>query len=840
MGGIHTWRLLLLFAALGWACDGVAQTSFIIKGRVTDAATGEGVPFASVSIQNAAYGGNTDFDGYYQFSYSPPADSIFVSYVGYRRVVKKIAAGVAEQTIDFQITSEPFALQEVVIRAGENPAWAVLRKVVEARKRNNPIRQKASQYESYTKTQIDVNKLTDRFKERKSIRQITEIIDQFEALKGEEGETVVPVFISESVSDVYLRANPLKRKEVIKKTKVSGVGMEDSGLVSQVIGSSFQQYNFYNDWLNILEKDFVSPISDSWRVYYEYFLSDSIPNGDRYDYRIEFEPKRKQDLAFVGSMWIDGETYALTQIDVSILPQTNINYVNNIRIQQEYDQPEEGSAWMPIKTRVLIDVQQINKNAPGLLLKFYTANRNYILDQPKSSKFYDTEIELREDYQEHSAEYWASQRPENLSEVEKLSFQVIDSISNVPMIRTYTEILNIFVNGYKNIDKLNLDFGPYLYLYAYNNMEGHRLRLGFKTDDEFSKKWVISGYGAYGLRDKKFKYRGGVDHIISRKPWTIGGIHYQYDIERMGLTRETIGSSFIFGAFSRYGTFRRPYMQSDGYFYLKREIAKGLSHQITLRTRTFDPLFPFAYKTDVIQGENSPLASSYRTTEVEFETRLAHKETFLHNNNERISLGNGNAPIVSIKYAIGLKGMLRGEFHYHKLRLNIKQSFRMGFIGRTLYEANFGYIPSELPYPLLYTPLGNESIFYVENAFNLMNYFEFVSDKYATLRVEHDDNGFVLNRIPAIRKLNLRLLASGRLYYGDLKSGNRDIIPAFDEMGNPIESIHTLGAKPYAEIGYGINNIFKVGRVDFVHRLTYRNEPDIRKFAVKISFWFNI
>src|SRR5690606_7713430 len=250
MGGIHTWRLLLLFAALGWACDGVAQTSFIIRGRVTDAATGEGVPFASVSIQNAAYGGNTDFDGYYQFSYSPPADSIFVSYVGYRRVVKKIAAGVAEQTIDFQITSEPFALQEVVIRAGENPAWAVPRKVVEARKRNSPIRQKASQYESYTKTQIAGNKLTDRFKERKSIRQITEIIDQFEALKGEEGETVVPVFISESVSDVYLRANPLKRKEVIKRTKVSGVGMEDSGLVSQVIGSSFQQYNFYNDWLN--------------------------------------------------------------------------------------------------------------------------------------------------------------------------------------------------------------------------------------------------------------------------------------------------------------------------------------------------------------------------------------------------------------------------------------------------------------------------------------------------------------------------------------------------------------------------------------------------------------
>src|SRR5690606_19851182 len=249
MGGIHTWRLLLLFAALGWACDGVGQTSFIIKGRVTDAATGAGVPFASVSIRNAVFGGNTDFDCYYRFSYRPPADSIFVSYVVYRRVVKKIAAGVAEQTIDFQITSEPFALQEVVIRAGENPAWAVLRKVVEAGRRNNPIRQKASQYEPYPKTQIDVNKLTDGFRERDSIRQIAVIIEQLDGWRGEEAEPVAPVVISESVADVYCRAIPAQRKEVSKKPKVAGARMEDSGLASQVIGSSFQQYHFYHDWL---------------------------------------------------------------------------------------------------------------------------------------------------------------------------------------------------------------------------------------------------------------------------------------------------------------------------------------------------------------------------------------------------------------------------------------------------------------------------------------------------------------------------------------------------------------------------------------------------------------
>ncbi len=840
MAAIQKFILFLFFISVFYPGEGKGQSLYKIKGRVTDAATGEGVPFASVGIIASLSGVNTDFDGYYEITYTPPADSIFVTSVGYRRNTKGIVRNQAEQTIDFQVAAEPYALKEVVVRAGENPAWAVIRKVVAARKANNPDRQAASQYESYTRTQIDVNKLTEKFKSRKSVKQITDIIDRFEEIKGEEGETVVPVFISESVSEVFLRNNPLKRKEVIRKTLVSGVGMDDSGLVSQVIGSSFQQYNFYKDWLRILEKDFVSPISDSWKLYYEYFLADSIPNGEGYDYKIEFEPKRAQDLAFAGTMWIDGESYALTQIDVSILPQTNINYIDNLKIQQEYGQPEEGSAWMPLKTRVLIDVEQINKTAPGLLLKFYTANSGFVLDQPRHPKFYDTEIELSADYMDSDAGYWQSKRPENLSAAEKLSFQVIDSISNVPMIRTYTEVLNIFVNGYKNIDRLNLDFGPYLYAYAFNNVEGHRLRLGVKTDEEFSKKWILSGYGAYGFKDREFKYRLGVDHIFSRKPWTTGGMHYQYDIERMGLTRETIGSSTIFGAFSRYGNFRRAYMQSDAYLYLKREIAKGLTHQITLRNRAFDPLFPFYYRTDLRQGDNSPVSSSYRTTELEFETRLAHRETFLLNNNERISLGNANAPIVSIRYAIGLKGMFGGDFHYHKLRLNVKQSFRLGFVGRTTYEANFGYIPSELPYPMLYTPLGNESWFYVENAFNLMNYFEFISDRYATLRVEHDDNGFILNRIPAIRRLKLRLLATGRLYYGDLSSGNRNITPTHDPFGNPVETFKTLGKQPYVEVGYGINNIFRVGRIDFVHRLTYRNEPEISKFAVKVSFWFNI
>ena len=145
MTAIQKFILFLFFISVLNPGDGKGQSLYKIKGRVTDAATGEGVPFASVAIMASISGGNTDFDGYYEISYTPPADSIFVTSVGYRRSTKGIVRNQAEQTVDFQVTAEPYALREVVVRAGENPAWAVIRKVVAARKANNPDRQTASQ-----------------------------------------------------------------------------------------------------------------------------------------------------------------------------------------------------------------------------------------------------------------------------------------------------------------------------------------------------------------------------------------------------------------------------------------------------------------------------------------------------------------------------------------------------------------------------------------------------------------------------------------------------------------------------------------------------------------------
>lgn len=817
-----------------------SQTAFVIKGKVTDATTGDPIPFANIAIKSQLTGTTTNFDGVYQLTFSPPADSLLVTYVGYTTKSKAIVPNQHEQIIDIQLTPGAMQLREVKILAGENPAYAIIRKVVANRKHNNPDELSAYEYQSYNKIEIDIDNLSDKFRNRKPVKKMTHIVERFDAVKGENGETIIPIFISESVSDVFYRQNPKKKKEVINKTKVSGVGLTDGSVVSQLIGSTFQQYNFYNNWLNILQKDFVSPISDSWKLYYEYYLADSISNGAGYDYHIEFEPRQKQDLAFTGSFWIDGGTFALTQIDVSVGKEANLNYIEKIKVQQSYELSDNEKTWLPAKTRVLIDVNEPTPQTAGMLLKFYSANSKYKIEAPREARFYDTAIELKEDYGDHDSTFWAQSRPENLSPAEKLTFELVDSLKALPVVKTYSQVLNIFVNGYQKIDKWNIDVGPYLFLYANNKVEGHRFRLGFRTDRGFSRKWIFSGYGAYGTRDHAFKYGAGMDYIISRKPWTMAGISYSKDLERLGVSAETIGPNTIFGAFSRFGAFRRPYWQEDISAYFKRELVKGLTGSIQIRHRNFDPLFPFSYRVDPKAGDDSPVKSAFDITEINLETRLAVKETFLQNENERISMGNGNSPALTLRYTWGIKHLLGGDFNYNKLSFNIKQSFRAGVAGRTYYNVTFGYIPSTLPYPLLYTPLGNESLFYVDNAYNLMRYFEFISDRYIALRMEHNFEGFILNRIPAIRRLKLRMLATGRLFYGSISDANLSLTTTTDESGQKTLAFNPLNGKPYLEVGYGIDNIFKTGRVDFLHRLTYLDNPNVTPFAVKISFWFKL
>jgi hypothetical protein len=564
----------------------------IVSGKVTDANSGDPIPYVNVTYVGTNLGVTTDFDGNYEIKTAHASDSLLVSYIGYKPKKKAVTKGI-RQVINFQIEEDITSLQEVVFVAGENPAYEILRNVVRNKNNNDKRKLSAYEYDTYTKIEIDVDHITEKFRKRKVIQKITQVLDSIDRIAGEEGKPILPMLITESVSKVYYRDNPSVRYENILKSKINGVGVEDGAMVTQLVGSSFQEYNFYQNWLNIVGKDFVSPIADGWRLYYEYDLMDTLYVGDQYCYRIDFFPKSPQDLAFTGSMWITKEGYALKQIDVTMNKTANINFVEKIKIQQELE-PTEGGAWLPVKNRVLVDIGEMTNYSAGMLAKFYTSNKNFVINKPYDASFYKTPIIMAEDARQNEQDqYWDSLRHEPLSETEKNVYKMIDTLQTIPIVRTYIDIIKIAVNGYYKVGKI--DIGPYVSTFAINSIEGLRLQPGFRTNYQFSDKWVLGAQLGYGFNDQKIKYIGYVQRIISRQPWTTLTIRARSDLGRVGIDEETAGDNLLLLASQRFGVFRRGYYMNEGRMVFSREIFKGFTQRVGFRYFTFDPTFNFAY-----------------------------------------------------------------------------------------------------------------------------------------------------------------------------------------------------------------------------------------------------
>jgi len=810
----------------------------IVKGKVTDANSGDPIPFVNVVFKGTSIGATTDFDGNYLIKTSTPTDSIYVSYIGYKPKHKRIVKGIA-QTIDFQIQEDTQQLDEVVVKPGINPAFEILKRVNDNKNKNDKRRLTAYEYDTYTKIEIDVDNISEKFRKKKIMKKITNVLDSIDRIAGEDGKPILPLLITESVSKIYYRDNPKLKFENILNSKITGVGVEDGTLVTQLVGSSFQEYNFYQNWLNIVSKEFISPIADGGRLYYEYDLMDSLYIGNDYCYRLDFYPRSPQDLAFIGTMWITREGYALRQIDATIGKQANLNFVEKIKIQQELERTEEG-AWLPSKNRLLIDISEVNNGQAGMLAKFYTSNKKFVINKPYETSFYEQPIMMAEDARLYEGDaYWDTLRHEPLSTTEKNVYKMIDTLQTIPVIRTYTDIIKIAVGGYYTVGKF--DIGPYVSILAINNIEGVRIQPGFKTNLKFSNKWVLGGQVGYGFKDEKYKYLGYVQNIISRKRWTTLTFKARSDIGRVGLEDDNIGDNFLLQASQRFGTFRTGYYFQEGRADFKREFFKGFSQRVGFRYSTFSPTYDFGYYENPEDPVNSEILQNYQTSEFIFESRYARDELFVQDDNDRISLGTTRWPIITFRYVLGTNGIFDSDFDYQKFRLSFNKRLRMGPLGVGYFNLSGDYVKGVIPYPLLTMHIGNQTPIYSSVLYNLMQYGEFVSDRSLALQYQHHFEGLFLNRIPLMRKLKWRWTASANVVYGSISQANLNLNSEVTSDGTDTLPIGTFRSNlPYVELGYGVENIFKFLRVEFVHRMTYLDNPGAKSFGVRFGFQFTL
>jgi hypothetical protein len=416
-----------------------------------------------------------------------------------------------------------------------------------------------------------------------------------------------------------------------------------------------------------------------------------------------------------------------------------------------------------------------------------------------------------------------------LSEEELAVLQMVDTLNKIPIIRFYSESLKFFATGYLPVKKL--DLGPWTEFGNYNNVEGLRFGFGMRTNYSFSNRFLVEGYGAYGTKDQRWKYKFASTLILSRRHWTTLGVRVGRELDQVGLEMENLEGNSIFLAASRFGTLRRPFVSTNQRITFQREFFKGFLVTSSLNKSQFDPLFDFYYYE---QG-SKVLKTSFQATEIRAGIRYGRDEIILINDNTRASLGSIKWPIVELNYAKGIPS-LGSTLDYTKLNFYVYHRINLGLLGVGRYEIDAGKIWGEVPYPLLKNHLGNETLFYTTAAFNTMNFNEFASDRFVSLRYRQSFEGFLFNSIPLVKKLKWRMVGNANVLMGSVRDQNLFNLPQTAPDGRILDSFGRLDPKvPYVELGYGIENIFRFFRVDFFHRMTYLDMSEARPFHIKVS-----
>lgn len=804
----------------------------IITGKITDASTHEAIPFAAVIFKGSTIGTNSDFEGNYIIKTAKPGDSLTARMMGFIPKTKAVVKG-SNNVIDFQLMPSTFEMAGVTIFPGENPAFPILRNVWKNKHINNKDKLDAYEYNCYTKIEISADNVDD-FSKTAIMKPFKTVFDSLQVAAGMDGQMVLPLFMSENVSEVYYLKNPKRSKEIIKASKLTGIGVDDAQLFTQYAGSSFQEYNFYTDWLNIFERDFVSPIASEGMNYYKYSLNDTIVIDGKTCFEIQVKPLRDQDLAFTGTIWINDTTFALKRIILEVGKKANLNFIERFKIQQDLTQVGD-SVWMPHKTRVLVDVIQPTQKTFGMLGKFYTSNWDFIINKPKELKFYEDKIELEDDAREYQKDFWDTIRPEKFTQIDQSVYNIIDSLKYIPKVKNYVKFGKFAIKGYVNLKKFEV--GPYSLLYGYNIVEGSRIRIGVKSTVDLSKKWVIKGHAAYGFKDDRFKYSLKLERFISREWWTKVGVQYKYDIVGMGMGDDLYESNSIFEASSQIGLFTRMNEVRYARFWFESDLSHGLSQKIDFNSKYFRPMGDLVFAWYDKNGEKR---TDYFISEINFITRYAPKEMMLIDNNDRVSISASDWPVMTLSYSLGVPDILKSDFMYHKFSLTVSQNLKCGMFGRLNYKVIGTKYLGQVPYPLLNILPGNETIFRSPDNYNMMNFFEFVADQSVEIRITHFFNGFFFNRVPLLKKLKLREVVGGNVVFGSMSNSNMSILAETDPLGRTCTQFKTLTfTQPYAEVFYGVENILRFIRIDAFHRLTYLDD-DAPRFGIKGTVYFTL
>ncbi|MBI2259126.1 MAG: carboxypeptidase-like regulatory domain-containing protein [Flavobacteriia bacterium] len=810
--------IFLLFCGISFS----QQTK--IYGKITDAVTGEVLPFVKIRFFDSKIGTLSDSLGRYSLETYYATDSISFTFNGYLPITKKIIKDKVQE-INIQLNTLTSEIEEVIVRPpDEFPSTILHKKVVRNKKINNKEKLLAFEYELYNKVQLDLNNIGEKFTQRSLVKRLDVIMDFLDS--ADNGKNYLPLLLSESLSNFYFKKDPTKKKEVIEASKISGL---ENIQLNQLIGDMYLDVNIYENYIDLFQRAFVSPAANFARNYYKFYLEDSMFIDKYWCYKLRFVPKRSGDMTFEGQMWIHDTTYAIKSIKANISPWANINLVNDLYFEQEYIQVE-SEVWMMTKEKMIVDMN-VSRNSKlyGVFARKTSSRKNYIINQLRDEEFYksDNTVDYADSSMLRSKMYWQEHRHEPLSIQEEGINKMIDSLEKTPLFNTIKKSIYLAGTGYVQIKKLEL--GNFFNMFSYNPVEHFRLSLALRTSNKFSRRIELGGRIAYGFGDEIFKYSTSIRYNVTPKKRGMLIGYYNYDIEQIGQspTAASIGSTF--NTLFRTGPLDKlTFVKKTGISF-EKDVKKDLILYSGLEWKEYVPLGIATYQKLDNDGNLLDI-SKVQTAEIIARIRWTKDEEFLSGAFDRSSL-RSKYPIFSLQGIFGIKGVFGSDYSYQKLEFQIEQNRNIGVFGRLRYQLTGGYIFGSIAYPFLKVHEGSQSYWLFTNSFNKLNFFEFISDRYVGVHIEQHWEGLFFDRIPLIKKLQWRLITTGRMTLGEISSRHEKemILPSFTKRFKGI---------PYAEASVGIENIFKVGRIDLFWRLTHL-DPGMNPIGVRARFSFN-
>ena len=848
---IYALFLLSLFVSI--------SASAQIKGVITDSLTNEPLMYITVQYEGKGVGGISNANGEYQVETRKGWDELTFSAVGY--ITKKVKLKPGTRVLNVKLQSDDIMLSEVVVKPKKEkysrkntPAVEFMKKVIENKKALKLEENDYYQYQKYEKMKMSLNDVTPDKMEKGIYKKFSFFKDQVE-VSPKTNKMILPISIKETASKTIFRKNPKSEKTIIEGMNSTGIEefFNTGDMLGTILTDVFSDINIYDDDIRLLQRRFVSPIGRGAISFYKYYLMDTLMVDKQECVHLTFVPQNPQDFGFTGHLYVvKDSTYAVKKCTMNLPKKTGVNFVENLDIVQQFEQLPDSN-WVLTDDDMTVELHFV-KGIQGLEVQRTTKYTDYQFTEIEPRLFRLKGNVIKEaNMLAKSDEYWAKVRQVPLTKKESTMDVFMNRIEQIPGFKyvifgAKALIENFVETGSKNHPS-KFDFGPINTMITSNYVNGTRFRLSGMTTGDLDPHWSLSGYGAYGTKDKKWFYSGQVAYSFNKREYVLWefpkhyiAFKYTYDVMSPMDKYLATDKDNLFVGWKWTTVDQMSYMR-DATLTYELETNTGFSVQAMARHRNDQPAGQLQYwknngETPGQWDEKNTLVHDITTTELGVTLRYAPGETFVNTKQRRVPVSL-DAPTFTLSHTAGFKGVLGGEYNFNLTEASIRKRFWLGSWGKLDVTARAGAQWNTVPFPLLNLPMANLSYITQNNeSFNLINNMEFLNDRYASLNLSYDMNGKLFNRIPLIKKLKWREMFRIRGLWGTLtdknnpyKSNNPDLF--LFPMRDGVPTSHVMGKTPYVEASVGIYNIFKLLHIEYVRRLTYTDIPGVKKGGIR-------